>query len=178
MKSSIVKFDQIITNIVLLLPDSVGSLFIIITTLGSPVFTLIIGASIALQGLFRANNKMMWSGLVVWATLGVGSFLKLIIRRERPLTEYAENLVLRTNSFPSGHSSGSMVAYGLLAYLSWNLLPQPWSYISATALACLIIAIGVSRVYLGAHYPTDVLAGWLLGGLALCVIVFLIRPLL
>ncbi len=139
--------------------------------------TLTIGSGIALYGYLQSNLRLALSGLAVWLTLGIGSIIKLLIGRDRPLTEYSTNLYLQTNSFPSGHSSGSAIAYGLLAYLAWHLLPQPWNYIATALLVLLIILIGISRVYLGAHFPSDVAAGWLLGGAALCIVIFIVRPL-
>ena len=112
----------------------------------------------------------------IWLTIGTGAIIKLIIARERPLTEYAANLALATHSFPSGHTSGSTVAYGLLAYLAWQLIPQPLGSIVVIALIVLIIFIGISRVYLGAHFPSDIVGGWLLGAIVLCGIIVIVRP--
>lgn len=132
---------------------------------------------VAAVGLWLSNFRLALSGAIIWLTLGIGFLIKLSIGRARPLTEYAANLRVDTFSFPSGHTSGATIAYGLLAYLAWQLLPQPFGYIVAAMFGILIIAIGVSRIYLGAHFPSDVIAGWLLGAAALCVIIFIVRPL-
>ena len=132
---------------------------------------------VAAGGLWLSNFRLALSGAIIWLTLGIGFLIKLLIGRARPLTEYAANLRVDTFSFPSGHTSGATIAYGLLAYLAWQLLPQPFGYIVAAMFGILIIAIGVSRIYLGAHFPSDVIAGWLLGAAALCVIIFIVRPL-
>lgn len=76
-------------------------------------------------------------------------------------------------SFPSGHSSSSMVAYGMLAYLAVRLLPARWHLPALLAAAAVVFTVGWSRVVLQVHYASDVLAGWITGGtwLACCVLV-------
>jgi undecaprenyl-diphosphatase len=66
-------------------------------------------------------------------------------------------------SFPSGHSLTSFVALGLLLIMLWSrLTPGPRAGLAA-ACALVVAAVGVSRLMLGVHYPTDVLGGWLFG---------------
>jgi hypothetical protein len=67
----------------------------------------------------------------------------------------------KTGGLPSGHAQNTLVLFFILA--SW--LKKRWAYACAGAL-CLLI--GFSRIYLGVHFPTDVLAGWILGGVILC----------
>ncbi len=67
-------------------------------------------------------------------------------------------------SFPSGHSSASIVAYAMLAYLAVRLLPRRWHLPAACAAGAMVFTTGFSRVVLHVHYASDVLAGWLLGG--------------
>lgn len=74
-------------------------------------------------------------------------------------------------SFPSGHSSGSVVAYGMLAYLSLRLLPVRWHLPSLLAMVALALTVGASRLFLGVHFASDVMAGFASGiaWLALCI---------
>jgi len=80
------------------------------------------------------------------------------------LTEYAlKPLVGRSingyPSFPSGHAMLSFVVFGMLAYLLWRHFPKPLiRAITFAVAALLILGIGVSRVYLGVHYPSDIIA--------------------
>lgn len=177
MKALIRTFDTSLIRLVTSWPESWRSFFVVVTNLGDPIVTIGIGVVVTAVGFAQANVRLMIAGAAVWATLGVGSLLKLAFGRERPLTEYAANLRVDTFSFPSGHSSGAMVAYGLLAYLAWQLLPQPWALVVTVVCAAIVLLVGISRVYLGAHFPSDVLAGWLLGLIALVVIVAVVRPL-
>ncbi|PYI55495.1 phosphatase PAP2 family protein [Paenibacillus flagellatus] len=104
--------------------------------------------------------------LVLLAAVGLGSWLlnvslKAIFRRTRP--EEAEWLVdVYGYSFPSGHSMGALALYGILAYLLWKRMPgRAWRGALLLLGASIIAAIGVSRIYLGVHYPSDVVGGYL-----------------
>ena len=177
MRTLFHQFDLRVTNWIARWPQSYRPFFHLITSLGDPLVTISIGIVIAAVGFTQNNIHLLVSGVVIWATLGVGSILKLLFNRARPLTEYASNMRIDTFSFPSGHTSGSTIAYGLLGSFAWLLLPQPWNVVVAGACAGLIVAIGVSRIYLGAHFPTDVVAGWLLGSVALFIIMYSVSPL-
>lgn len=79
-------------------------------------------------------------------------------------------------SFPSGHTLNSTVTYGLIALLVWRSdLPAWVRRLTAIALAILIILIGLSRVALGSHYPSDVVGGWL-AGIAIVSVVAVLTP--
>jgi undecaprenyl-diphosphatase len=97
---------------------------------------------------------------------------KQIYKRPRP-SERDPRVMERSPSFPSGHSMGSMIAYGMLAYLLvLTLAPRKRAcYGAIVALALLVLAIGFSRMYLGAHWFSDVVAGFVLGAawLAVCI---------
>ena len=177
MKPLIREFDKSIVGIVQYIPRSWDPFFLLVTRLGDPLAVVVIAALLALWAWSQTNMKLALSALIIPGTLIVGGFLKYVFERARPIGDFSHLLKLDTFSFPSGHSSGSMIAYGLLAYIAWKMLPAPYSYGAATVLMCIPILVGISRIYLSVHYPSDVLAGWLLGFAALCIIVFIVRPL-
>ena len=177
MRAILHSFDTTITRAIISWPTAVKPLFLAVTALGDPIVTVLIGVGIVVYAYLQSNLRLALAGASIWLTLMIGSGLKLLIGRERPLSEYAANLQIPTFSFPSGHASGSMIAYGLLAYFAWYLLPQPWNYVAAVALIGLIILIGISRIYLGAHFPSDIVAGWILGLVMLGIVIFVVRPL-
>ncbi len=124
-------------------------------------------ALISLALVLRRN----WHGALalavsVGASQGIVAVIKHVVARDRPPGEDA--IVQAAGySFPSAHSATSVAFYGVLALIAGRELRGRGSRIWAIAGAgALCLGVGVSRVYLGAHYPTDVLAGWLLG----CVI--------
>lgn len=168
-------FDAAITNHIASWSANLKPFFVGITTLGDPYVVVGIGLVVATYGLFQTNARLAIAGITVWVTLAAGAVLKMIFERARPLTEYAAQT--QTFSFPSGHTTGATIAYGLLAYLAWHILPQPWNYIVVGLLILLIILVGISRVYLGAHFPSDVVAGWALGIVGVLIIALIIKPL-
>ncbi|MDO8688718.1 MAG: phosphatase PAP2 family protein [Dehalococcoidia bacterium] len=106
----------------------------------------------------------------------VSSFLKLITARERPMFDLQNGAgfiqTFDSYSFPSGHVVFFMSLFGLLAYLAWRHLrglPR-WSAIGICAL--LIVLVGPSRVYLGVHWATDVVGGYLVGAIWLLILVY------
>lgn len=135
-----------------------------LTALGSPA--ILVFFVLAVGGALLARRQYHAFGLMIVATLGarlLNMLLKDLFERPRPdlslhLTE------VQSPSFPSGHAMDSAVIYLTLAALLARLV-QPRAlrlYFLGLAMLMTLLA-GVSRVYLGVHYPTDVLAGWSAG---------------
>jgi undecaprenyl-diphosphatase len=102
--------------------------------------------------------------------------LKLLTDRPRPPFELASYLE-PGSSFPSAHAAVVVGLYGFLAWLVWRdcTLRRWWHYATVTAAGILVIAVGGSRIYLGVHYPSDVLAGYAVGAIFLCCGILLTR---
>lgn len=176
MRTLLHTFDHQVTSAIQHWPTWLHPVFLAATTIGHPVATIGIAALVVGGGWLTANARLALAGLTVWAGMGLGTVTKLLLQRERPITDYVMNMRIETFSFPSGHTLGSTLAYGLFAYLAWHYLSAPWSYVVAAVLVVIILLVGISRIYLGAHHPSDVAAGWLLGGIVLLVIIFFIQP--
>ena len=156
MSGDIVGYKLVST---LLISDFATPIAKFITNFGGAIFLIIL--TIVLLILIK-NKKIgisIFSNLVTITILN--QILKAILQRPRP-TEY--RIVEETGySFPSGHSMVSMAFYGYLIYLIYKYVKNnyiKWS--SIVLLSILICSIGISRIYLGVHYTSDVLGGFLI----------------
>lgn len=133
----------------------------VVTTLGAtPVLvgvTLCAAIGLAVHGRWRGAIAIVLAYAVTDATVAV---VKLVVSRPRP----DENLTEASGfSFPSGHSATSMAVYGCLAFaLARGCRGVPRAAFVLAGVG-IVVLIGLSRIYLGVHYPSDVLAGWITG---------------
>lgn len=168
------RFDDSLTRSVQSLPRSSRGYFKQMTLVGQPVFALLAAAAIAYYGEYTGSWQLMIAGVVAALSALLASSLKFVLRRKRPLTDYAAAMFFKTYSFPSGHAAASMSCYGLVVYLcitSGNLL----LITTGIALIPILLSIGISRVYLGAHFPSDIIGGWLFGGIGLAVAIWVLH---
>ncbi len=135
-----------------------------ITALGSAVVlglaVLAVAGFLLLQGSWRSAVFVVAASSGGWL---LNSLLKELFGRSRPeVVPHLREVV--TLSFPSGHAMTSAAVYLTLGALLMRIAKRPLTKFYCMGAAMLITAlVGASRVYLGVHYPTDVLAGWLLG---------------
>lgn len=154
LRADIVGYDLISS---FLISDFATPIAKLITNFGGAL--VLIGTTIIL--VISIKNRRI--GLSIIANLGIVTglniVLKQIVQRPRP-TEY--RIVNETGySFPSGHSMVSMAFYGFLIYLIYKYVKNQYLKIGLiTFLSILIISIGISRIYLGVHYTSDVMAGF------------------
>ena len=140
-------------------------IFTFVSLIGSPVAMAVVGAGGALLVVLRRKWLVLAAWVAAFAGAGLLSLiLKIIIHRPRP-PGAAAFLHGETFSFPSGHALGSLVGYGMLAYVIGSTWIEGASarlrLIVATAV--LVVAIGISRLYLGVHYFSDVVGGYAAG---------------
>lgn len=164
-------FDDTIYNYIFSLRnDSLDIIFKTITKFCNTI-TVIIFVIILVIFLER---KSMWKLLItVVSTVSVNQLLKHTIRRIRP--DHLRLIEERGFSFPSGHSMTSIALYGILIYLVYKYIKNKILKIILIALlTLLILGIGISRIYLGVHYPSDVLAGFFLSSSIIILVVTII----
>jgi undecaprenyl-diphosphatase len=146
------------------------------TALGSNSVLLFITLAVAIGYKLQGNVKLA-SALVLTVVMGLAlTFaLKYGINRPRPPVSQ-HDVDVYTQSFPSAHAMMSTIVYfylaSLLAQRVSTFSVKAWGYVVA---AILVFLIGCSRVLLGVHWPTDVLAGWLGGGAFLAYCFFIIK---
>lgn len=171
--------EQILRFIALLRSDYLTIWAVDMTAFGSPTVLTIVTA-IGLTVLSLNRDKAGFFYLVtgaIGAALGT-ALLKGLFTRPRP-TVIPRLVEVSGFSYPSGHSFASASIYLVLMFLVWRNYPSWRSRgILAFCTAVVIGGVAASRLYLGVHYPSDVLSGVLLGGAWACLLgaVFLFRP--
>ena len=165
-------YDDFIIDIVRNISDNKTTIYKIITFFASTYFLF----AISLALLFLLKDEliavMIPINLVVSALFN-NVVLKLIFKRDRPL-----DMLVQENgySFPSGHSFVALAFYGFLIYLIIN---SKWKknvkILLSVILSFLILLIGISRIYLGVHYPSDVTAGFIGGAIYLLIFIEIVK---
>ena len=174
IKTESIAIDEIGYNIIskYLISDFMTPIVKTVTQLASPIFLVVL--TILLIVFIKNNNirKYICANLIISTILNFG--LKNIVRRARP----DEFRIIEESgySFPSGHSMVSMAFYGLLIYLIYKKVNNKYlKNFLIILLSVIIFLIGLSRIYLGVHYTSDVLAGFLLGLSYLIIFVSIIN---
>jgi membrane-associated phospholipid phosphatase len=143
-----------------------------------------------LTGGWRAPLLIVASSITAWRCLGkreatlvlmtslsspISSGLKLIVGRPRPTPDLVHVFQAEAgNGFPSGHAFFAMAFWGLLVYFAYTQLrSRSLRILAFSASVAIVLWIGASRVYLGAHWPSDVLGGYVLGALFLIGLIWL-----
>lgn len=125
----------------------------------------VLALGLVLLTLFVAQRRWGAAVLLILVTVGVqflNDVLKNVFHRTRP-APIVGLLTAQQWSFPSGHAMVSAAFYVYVAYLMWRLLHGVWRTVVPFALTLLVMLIGISRIYLQAHYLSDVIAGYLVG---------------
>ena len=130
-----------------------------ITNFGGAIILIVVTIALLISIKNKKIRLSIFSNLVIITILN--QLLKRILQRPRP-TEY--RIIEETGySFPSGHSMISMAFYGYLIYLIYKYVKNKYiKWISIILLSILICVIGISRIYLGVHYTSEVLGGFLI----------------
>lgn len=135
-----------------------------ISALGNTETLIAVGAIAGLACWRSGRRKSAYLVAAAVGGLPLNVAIKLWIGRPRPSGDIQVILPALGLSFPSGHSMGSVMVLGALAFLLWVHDPQPLRRRLVTSLlAVLPVLIGVSRIYLGAHWLSDVVGGWTVG---------------
>jgi undecaprenyl-diphosphatase len=156
---ALVQFDRAAYSLMQgLRSPNVDRFFLAVTEVGDTVVAFAVALAVLLYMVWRKNwrTAMYWIGAVAFAECAVAA-LKLMLARARP------GNALETYSFPSGHATISLVVYGFLAFLLVRGQARSVQLAAGMVVAALVGLVSLSRIYLGVHWFSDVLAGLALG---------------
>jgi undecaprenyl-diphosphatase len=137
---------------------------------GIPVVIITILSMVVLYVFLRHRRELLFLGCVIAGSAILNTLLKLIFQRARPTIHRI--IEVSGYSFPSGHSMAAFSLYGGLAFLIWKHIPTVAGRVLMIIVSAMfILMIGMSRIYLGVHYPSDVVGGYFMSGcwLAVCI---------
>ncbi len=169
-------FDRSVLSAAGKLPDWVQPIMTVASFVGAPLSAAFLLLIIMAVTYVQSNTRLFIAELVILGAMPLAGLLKVLTHRARPETMYVENMIFKTYSFPSGHAYASFLVFGFLIFLCLKYVADPLKWPLAIVLGCCIVLVGISRIYLGAHFPSDVLAGWLLAGAVLFMVLkFIIK---
>jgi undecaprenyl-diphosphatase len=149
---------------------NLDALMVGVTGFGSSVvLASVAGLAAVLLAVRRRRAKAVFVALALVGTLVLNEMLKAVFQRPRPGLAWAE--VLPDFSFPSGHAMNSFVVYVALALVARLLWGRRVGTVALAPAIFLAVSIGISRIYLGAHWLTDAVGGYLAGALWLLCLV-------
>ena len=153
----------------LFISDTMTNIMKFITFFADPIWCILFSCLVII--LWKNIRKIFLINLL--SVFILNYILKLIFSRERPIDI---NLIAETGySFPSGHAMISLAVYGFLAYLLWKS-NYKYKKIGSSLLILLIVLIGISRIYLGVHYTSDVIGGFIISLSYLLFFIDIIYP--
>ena len=161
--------------------EALTNYFTFATDLGDRYAYIVITVFLAGYYFFKQRSWkfILQTTLVLLLATFSNIVLKRVFNRARPTLDHL--VTVNTLSYPSGHSMSAMAFYGFLIYLCLRYNMRTWlKVVLVFVLVITILSIGISRIYLGVHFPTDVAAGFV-GGLiwvAFCAVVFNVFELL
>lgn len=172
----LVKFDEFFYKLITSsMNNTLTTIFKIITFFGSTVFMIIFALVLFIYFILKKKNIISYltSSCLIISTI-LNNVIKIIIRRSRP---DVIKLVTETSfSYPSGHTMASVSIYGIIIYLLLNSnINKTVKYISSVGLSLLILLIGISRIYLGAHYMSDIIGAMLVSTIWLFIFTSIIE---
>ena len=153
--------------------ENMTNIIKIITNIGGTIIIVVV----TMLSLFIFRNKKI-NICIILNLLGIfilnNVLIKNIIARDRPT---GINIIEENGySFPSGHAAISTVVYGYLIYLIYNYVSnKKLKYVLISILSIIVLVVGLTRIYLGVHYTSDVLGGYLLGISYLLIFTYVTR---
>lgn len=162
----LIRFDDAVIGWSTGVTRSAGAAGVLITlqAVSQPFVLYVLASAVALWAWLARDlrNRALWAFVTMMVAWPIGLLAKQLVQRARPVVD--EPLSHSPGySFPSGHAFNVAVVATVLGFLLWPVLAGPGRRV-ATALAVLVaVVVGADRMFLGVHFPSDVVAGWILG---------------
>jgi len=169
-------YDQQVTSYVISFRNpALTKYFVFITNVGDLYgYLIVIALTTLISFVIFKQKKYVGQIILVLALASVSNMiLKRFINRARPGIEHMVSV--ETLSYPSGHAMSAMAFYGFLIYLFYTFkMNKILKILAIIILAILILSIGISRIYLGVHFPSDIAGGYLAGliWVFFCIMIF------
>ncbi|WP_178984345.1 phosphatase PAP2 family protein [Winogradskyella helgolandensis] len=174
--TSLAQFDTTITEQILAYRNpTLTSYFVFITDVGDVYGYLLVFilCNVAFLLILKKWQYGVQLSVVILLALSSNIILKKVVNRPRPELEHLVSV--ETLSYPSGHAMTAMAFYGFLIYLFYHFKIHPiLKFCIILLLIFLIFSIGISRIYLGVHFPSDIVGGFIAGFIwvILCALIF------
>lgn len=162
----IVHFDRTVIDHIQGMESTNLTLFMkFFTFIGSGQFTVILGLFILffLYKVLRHRSELILFTAAVLGSAVLNGILKQFFHRMRP--DFHRLIEIGGYSFPSGHAMNAFTVYAILSFLLWRHIASKWGRgVLIFGSIVMILAIGISRIYLGVHYPSDIIGGYFASG--------------
>jgi undecaprenyl-diphosphatase len=171
----VVQIDNIIINSIQGLESPLFTIIMRFFTFlgsGSSIIILAIVSMLIFYLMFKIRSELLLFLLVLIGSNAFFITLKIIFHRARP--DLHRLIEVGGYSFPSGHSTNAVAVYGILTFILWRHISTRWGRTILVILSVfMILTIGISRIYLGVHYPSDVIGGYMVGGFLIIIAIWL-----
>ncbi|AMX00337.1 phosphatase PAP2 family protein [Rummeliibacillus stabekisii] len=170
----IVRFDQTLISFIRGFEShTLTSIMKFFTFIGSfpVVLVLFLIASYILYCVLRCRAEVFLLGTVILGTQVINQVLKIFFHRARP--DFHLLIDVGGYSFPSGHAMSAFAFYGILTFIFWRHIPNRFGRTTIVLFSSiLILIIGTSRIYLGVHYPSDIIGGYFVSSIWLTIVIW------
>jgi undecaprenyl-diphosphatase len=157
--------DAVYSSVSGFITDDMTRVMKFFTFLGSELTIALLAVLLPLLVLVLKKRKYYGMALAPMINIAMGALFSQILKYlfQRPRPDILRLIEISGYSFPSGHSMNSLIFYGFIAYLLMKN-GRHWSRcVFAGAVGLMVLLIGISRIYLGVHYASDVLGGFMIG---------------
>lgn len=171
----IIQFDQTVISFIQGLESPMLTVIMKVFTFIGSIKSIVVLSLLVVFFLYTVLKHR--SELILFIAVVLGSnilfvSLKVFFQRARP--DFHRLIEVGGYSFPSGHATNALTLYGILTFLLWRHIPVRWRRMLLIFVSTMmIVMIGTSRIYLGVHYPTDIISGYLAGGFWLAMAIWI-----